>query len=36
MPRVSAFYGIAHQSELPENWVRARHHQSLNPIEPLR
>ena len=25
----------AHQSELRENWVRARNHQSLAPIEPL-
>jgi hypothetical protein len=46
MPRISALYGIvkrlvvewarAHQSELRENWVRARHHESLTPIEPLR
>jgi hypothetical protein len=26
----------AHQSELRENWVLARHHQRLAPIEPLR
>jgi hypothetical protein len=26
----------AHQSELRENWIRARRHQPLTPIEPLR
>ncbi len=29
-------WATAHQSELRRNWVRARHHQPLAPIEPLR
>jgi hypothetical protein len=34
--RLVVEWAKAHQSELRENWVRARHHQPLAPIEPLR
>jgi Domain of unknown function (DUF4160) len=34
--RLVVEWGEAHQSELHENWIRARHHQPLAPIEPLR
>ena len=34
--RLVADWAAVHQAELRENWVRARNHQRLEPIEPLR
>ncbi len=34
--RLVVEWAKAHQAELHENWVRARRHQPLAPIEPLR
>jgi hypothetical protein len=34
--RLVAEWAIAHQAELRENWARARGHQPLEPIDPLR
>jgi hypothetical protein len=34
--RLVVDWAHAHQPELRENWVRARSHQPLLPIEPLR
>ena len=34
--RLVAEWARDHQAELRENWERARRHQSLQPIEPLR
>ncbi len=38
-PRTTALvleWASGHQSELRENWTRARNHEPLEPIEPLR
>lgn len=34
--RLVGDWALAHQAELRENWARARGHQPLEPIEPLR
>jgi Domain of unknown function (DUF4160) len=34
--RLVSEWARAHQVELRENWARARNHQPLEPIEPLR
>lgn len=34
--RLVVEWAAVHQLELRENWARARHHQRLEPIEPLR
>ncbi len=34
--RLVVEWARAHQSELRENWERARRHEPLRPIEPLR
>ncbi len=34
--RLVAEWAGAHQGELRENWERARQHQPLQPVEPLR
>lgn len=34
--RLVVEWARAHQEELRENWERARRHQPLQPIEPLR
>jgi hypothetical protein len=34
--RLVVEWAKTHQTELRENWVRARQHQPLTPIEPLR
>ncbi|MEK6229634.1 MAG: DUF4160 domain-containing protein [Actinomycetota bacterium] len=34
--RLVVEWGRAHQAELRENWSRARSHQPLQPIDPLR
>jgi len=33
--RLVAEWATAHQAELRDNWVRARGHRELKPIEPL-
>lgn len=33
--RLVAEWAAAHQAELRDNWIRARNHQRLEPIEPL-
>jgi hypothetical protein len=34
--RLVVDWATAHQAELRDNWVRARNHRQLEPIEPLR
>jgi hypothetical protein len=34
--RLVAEWALAHQAELRENWTRAREHQPLEPVDPLR
>jgi Domain of unknown function (DUF4160) len=34
--RLVVEWAMARRSELRENWVRARRHQPLTPVEPLR
>lgn len=33
--RLVVEWGAAHRAELRDNWMRARSHQQLEPIEPL-
>jgi hypothetical protein len=34
--RLVAEWALAHKAELRENWNRAREHQPLEPIDPIR